>query len=351
MFQGTSYCCTCKNRQSFFGEKVSSHTRPTRRLLLASFGVGVPKKCPIRPALISIISQKFALYAVVRCRNPKRALTQAPHLKDFFRGLVFATLSQAKGLAPRLQTSAENPRLQRCECRSLVAMGWGWRAGRSGGWDFGPLCTPAQRLVVRRGATVFQSKTQWWDDTSQHARVPYQKPVIPANGKMHDLHFSTLAFVLYKSFEKCPISTHINHTTKVCSLCGCQMSQPKTCLDSGATFEGVLSWLCVFRRERAPFADKCWEPPFAAMWMTKFGGHDTGKKLFHWKKDSLTGKTIISFSRPVLRFLSSQVIRSSGSSGVLQASGPQVIRPSGSQVFKLSGPQVLGLSGHQVFTG
>ena len=75
------------------------------------------EKCPIRPALISIISPKFAVYAVVRCRNPKRALTQAPHLKDFSRALVFATMN-----APCLQTSAENPRLQRCECLSLVGM-------------------------------------------------------------------------------------------------------------------------------------------------------------------------------------------------------------------------------------
>ena len=62
-------------------------------------------------SFISILAQilQFALTLCTdTCHNRKRDLTQAPHLMDFFRGLVFATMSDANGLAARLQTIDEN---------------------------------------------------------------------------------------------------------------------------------------------------------------------------------------------------------------------------------------------------
>ena len=41
MFQGTSYCCTRKNRQSFFGENVSSHTADGRPGVFSSLPLGL----------------------------------------------------------------------------------------------------------------------------------------------------------------------------------------------------------------------------------------------------------------------------------------------------------------------
>ena len=86
---------------------------------MTSYGVGVLRKRPIRPAFLEFhinLINNFAV-CVDTCHNRNRDLTQAPHLMDFFRGLVFATMSDANGLVSCLQTIDEN----NCKSVNLAA--------------------------------------------------------------------------------------------------------------------------------------------------------------------------------------------------------------------------------------